>query len=174
MNKIVIIINGNAGVGKDTLCELAAKHFKVKNISAITPIKEIAMQNGWDGSKDAKSRKLLAELKRAFVEYNDLPLNYLCNEYHKFLKSKEEIMFVHIREGEEISKFKRRVHVACQAILITRKEKSDVLWGNQSDDNVNNYQYDHVFKNDDSLKAVEKQFVQLIRQIMELVPDKIM
>ena len=28
--KVVIIINGKGGSGKDTLCELAAKHYKVK------------------------------------------------------------------------------------------------------------------------------------------------
>ena len=32
MNKAVIIINGAGGVGKDTICDLAAKHFKVRNI----------------------------------------------------------------------------------------------------------------------------------------------
>lgn len=51
MNKVAIVINGAGGVGKDTLCELAAKHFKVMNISSITPIKEIAALCGWDGTK---------------------------------------------------------------------------------------------------------------------------
>ena len=46
MEKIVIIINGVGGAGKDTLCDLASKHYKVKNISAITPIKEIAQKCG--------------------------------------------------------------------------------------------------------------------------------
>ena len=32
MNKAVIIINGAGGVGKDTLCSLAEKHFRVRNI----------------------------------------------------------------------------------------------------------------------------------------------
>ena len=48
MEKIVIIINGRGGVGKDTLCDLAAKYFKVEKISAITPIKEIAQNYGWE------------------------------------------------------------------------------------------------------------------------------
>ena len=33
MKKTAIIINGRGGVGKDTLCELAEKHFKVTNLS---------------------------------------------------------------------------------------------------------------------------------------------
>ena len=40
MKKTVIVINGAGGVGKDTLCEFAEKHFKVMNVSSITPIKE--------------------------------------------------------------------------------------------------------------------------------------
>ena len=50
MKKIAMVINGAGGVGKDTLCDLADKHFGVMNISTITPIKEIAAQCGWDGT----------------------------------------------------------------------------------------------------------------------------
>ena len=42
MNKTVLVINGAGGVGKDTLCAMAAEKFRVENISSITPIKEIA------------------------------------------------------------------------------------------------------------------------------------
>lgn len=71
MKKIVIIINGNGGVGKDTLCDFAAEKYKVTNVSAITPIREIAFQHGWKGEKTPKSRKFLADLKRIFVEYRE-------------------------------------------------------------------------------------------------------
>ena len=81
MKKIVIIINGNGGVGKDTLCDFASEKYTVTNISAITPIKNIAYQFGWRGEKDQKSRKFLADLKKTFIEYNDLPYRYLVGEY---------------------------------------------------------------------------------------------
>lgn len=35
MKKATIIINGAGGVGKDTLCELAAKHFSVDRKSVV-------------------------------------------------------------------------------------------------------------------------------------------
>ena len=57
--KIVIIINGKGGAGKDTVCEIAARYFNVEIISAITPIKDIARQHGWNGEKDNKARKFL-------------------------------------------------------------------------------------------------------------------
>ena len=105
MKKQVFVINGPGGVGKDTLCAMAAQHFKVKNVSSITPIKEIATQCGWGGEKTDRARKFLADLKALTVEYNDYPTKWITKEYEDFLSSDEEIMFVHIREGAEIRKF---------------------------------------------------------------------
>ena len=159
MEKTVIIINGAGGVGKDTLCGMAGRHFKVRNVSSITPIKKIAeVYGGWNGEKDAKARKFLADLKRLFVEYNALPFRYLCEEYEKFMQGEDEILFVQIREGEEIEKFKNWVKTPCITLLITRFQIDQVLWGNSSDDNVGSFQYDHTFHNDSSLEAAEAEF----------------
>ena len=97
MNKIVIIINGSGGVGKDTLCDIVGKHYSTMNVSSVDPIKEIASKNGWNGEKDSKSRKFLADLKKLFVDYNDLPQKYLFEKYNEFLANDNEILFVHIR-----------------------------------------------------------------------------
>lgn len=37
--KMIVIINGKGGVGKDTLINSVSKIFRVKNVSSITPIK---------------------------------------------------------------------------------------------------------------------------------------
>ena len=57
MRKAVIIINGNGGVGKDTLCEFAGAAYRTQNISSVTPIKEIASRYGWRGEKDSRSSR---------------------------------------------------------------------------------------------------------------------
>lgn len=159
MEKIVIIINGSGGVGKDTLCDFAAKHFRVRNVSSISLIKEIARKDfGWDGQKDSKSRKLLADLKEAAANYNDMPFHYLCKEYQRFLKSSAQILFVHIREGKEIEKFKNHVSGACYTLLVTRKLNGKVEWGNASDDNVEEYKYDWTYENNKPLKESERDF----------------
>ncbi|MDE7322635.1 MAG: hypothetical protein K2N73_07840 [Lachnospiraceae bacterium] len=163
MEKIVFIINGNGGAGKDTLCDFAARHFKVQSISSITPIKEIARKyGGWDGEKDDKSRKFLAGLKQLFVDYNDLPFQYLCSEYNKFLKSKSQILFVHIREGAEIDKFKEHISGICYTLLITREMNEAIRWGNASDDNVKMYNYDLVYENNKPLKESEQDFCEFL------------
>ena len=84
MKKLVMVMNGKGGVGKDALCQALESRFSVVNISSITPIKEIASQHGWQGEKTPEARRFLAELKRVFVEYNDLPTRYLVEQYGAF------------------------------------------------------------------------------------------
>jgi len=165
MTHKIIIINGTGGVGKDTLCEFAARHYRVKNVSSITPVKEIARRyGGWNGEKDAKSRKFLADLKQLFVDYNDMPFHYLCGECDAFLKSENEILFVHIREGGEIAKLKEYAGKTCVTLLVERDMGGTACWGNEADDNVRDYPYDFVYHNDRSLAEAEADFCSFLEQ----------
>lgn len=169
MKKAVLVINGVGGVGKDTLCDLAAKHFRVKNISSITPIKEIAAMCGWDGAKDQKGRKFLSDLKLLCVEYNDYPTVWLMRQYHVFLAADDEIMFVHIREPQEIEKFVRATDGVAKTLLIRggdRFPKEQHRYGNSADDGVENYRYDYYFMNDGSLDEAERRFTDLLSVIL--------
>ena len=166
MKKLVVIINGNGGVGKDTLCDFASEAFGVRNISSVAPIKEIASRYGWKGEKDARARKFLADLKEAFVAYNDLPFTYIKKQYHEFLETpNEEVMFVHIREGEEIDKVKQYITTPCITLLITRKQKRTHCWGNPSDDNVADYTYDYCYANDKKLTEAKSDFIAFLKNI---------
>jgi len=167
MKKAVIIINGAGGVGKDTLCDLASTYFKVKNISSITPIKEIAALCGWSGAKDDKSRKFLADLKQLTVEYNDYPTRWAAERYREFLMSDEQIMFVHIREPEEIAKFVRETNGEAKTLLVRGGERmSKTVYGNAADDSVENYEYDYYFMNDKTLDVAESEFKLLLDSIL--------
>lgn len=165
--KTVIIINGNGGAGKDTLCGFAAEIYRTVNVSSAEPVKEIARRyGGWNGEKDEKSRKFLADLKQLFTEYNDLSCQYLAGEYNKFLKGDAEILFVHIREGKEIDKFKKLVEIPCITLLI-RREKVRQQWGNESDDNVERYVYDYSYDNDKELTEAKLDFQQFLKEIIK-------
>lgn len=166
MNKLVIVINGRGGVGKDTLCEIAATRFSVMNVSSITPIKEIAALCGWDGGKDDRARKFLSDLKRLTVEYNDYPTAWLMDRYSEFLSGSSEIMFVHIREGEEIAKFVKATGGVAKTLLIRggdRLQRGE--YGNASDDEVENYDYDLYFTNDKPLDIGGEEFIGLLASI---------
>lgn len=167
MKKTVLVINGAGGVGKDTLCDLAEKHFKVRNISTITPIKELARMCGWDGSKDDRSRKFLADMKQLTVAYNDFPTNWALNVFHKFMENDEQILFVHIREPEEIAKFIKATEGFAKALLVRGGERMKKChYGNAADDCVENYKYDYYFLNDKSLEEAELAFTELLSSIL--------
>ena len=156
MQQYVFIINGSGGVGKDTICALAARYWRTRTISSITPILKLARQAGWDGKKTPDSRRFLADLKQACIAFNDLPFRYCMEQYQNFLKSDDEILFAHIREPSEMTRFQQVVSVPCYAILV-RRPSSEKVWGNCADDNVGAYPYDGVFLNDRTLDDLPEQ-----------------
>lgn len=169
MEKHVFVINGPGGVGKDTLCAMAAKHFRVRNVSSITPIKQIAAACGWQGEKTDRARKFLADLKRLTADYNDYPSKWVLREYEDFLAGEDEVLFVHIREGEEIKKFVDGTQGGAKTLLIrggTRFHRKKEKYGNEADDGVENYRYDFVFYNDRPLSETEGAFVAFLRRAM--------
>lgn len=162
MNKIVIVINGQGGSGKDTVCSIVGKHYKVKNVSTVDPIKSIARFAGWNGTKDDKSRKMLADLKQVFIEYCDLPLNYIIDEEKKFLTDDNDIMFVHCREADEIKKIVEKSVIRAYTLLIRRNDAHYVHkhFGNLADDDVENYCYDFIYNgNNETLEDLERDFM---------------
>ncbi len=174
MKQTIIVINGRGGCGKDTLCDIAAKHYRVKNVSSITPIKELAAKAGWQGEKDPKSRKMLADLKQLFTEYNDLCNNYILKKAESFLSGDEEIMFVHIREGSEIAKFVRSAQnlagALCKTLLVVRNtdDYSNEALGNAADDCVNEYSYDWRYENSaHTLEELESDFINFLKTVLE-------
>ena len=166
--KLTIVINGSGGVGKDTLCRLASHRWKVRNISSVTPIKDLARQCGWAGEKTDTARKFLADLKALTAAYNDFPTNWCMEEYRSFLETDEEILFVHIREAEEIEKFVRATDGDAVTLLVrggARMANRVSNYGNHADDDVEQYSYDYYFTNDMPLRQVEPLFCTLVEQM---------
>lgn len=153
MEKRIFIINGSGGVGKDTICDAAARFWRVRNISSITPILSVARAAGWDGVKTPAARRLLAQLKEVCTAFNDLPFRYCMEQLAAFRQGDEQILFVHIREPEEIERFRRAVGSDCRTVLVRRPalEQARGLLGNRADDGVEDYRYDGVFCNDGTL-----------------------
>ncbi len=167
MNKLVMVINGRGGVGKDALCDALTKHFKVINKSSVDPIKEIAANYGWQGEKTPKARKFLADLKQVFVEYNDLPTTYLLEQYKAFMESDADIFCAHIREASEIDKFISKIPTKRITMLIRRPDPNGAMpYGNAADDQVESYAYDHVFDNILPLEESGEAFCELIGSIL--------
>lgn len=158
-NKYVIVINGKGGVGKDTCVDAVASKYIVLNCSSITPIKRVAEILGWDyDDKSDGARKLLSDLKMASSKYNDFPYRYLLNKYEQFISGDSaQVMFVHIREPNEIARFKAKIS-ECKTLLI-KSRRTERVFGNVADDNVDNYDYDFVYYNDKPLDEVADDFL---------------
>ena len=169
--KSVIVINGQGQSGKDTAVSFVAEEYKVKSISEITPIKNIAKMAGWNGEKDDKSRKMLSDLKMLFVEYNNLPLKYALSEINKFLKSDKDVLFVHVREGEEIDKLKASSPIKVYTLLMKRTDEDfrQRVYGNSADDKVYDYEYDFTYVgNNKTREDLRISFMQYFKN--EVVP----
>lgn len=167
MGKTIIVINGKGGVGKDTLCKFADKNHEVMVRSAITPVASVAGHCGWNGQKDLKSRKLLSDLKKVMTEYNDAPNNYLVMCYESFMASKYDILFVHIREKEEIVKFRNSIREGAKCItLLIRSNRLSSEYGNTSDDNVEDFNYDYIYNNDLPLDKAEDDFCRFLEMML--------
>lgn len=162
MKKEIIIINGSGGVGKDTFVEFCEEFASVKNISSVDKVKEAAkILVGWNGDKDDKSRKLLVDLKQLSIDYNDYPMTYIKQEADEFMENEEQnMMFVHIREISEIEKVRNMLNA--KTLLITSSRVAKITTNN-SDANVDKYEYDYYISNDgtlDKLKEKAKSFVE--------------
>ncbi|MDR0367458.1 MAG: hypothetical protein LBH41_02680 [Rickettsiales bacterium] len=163
--KTIITINGKGGCGKDTLCEIAGRHFRTLNISSITPIKELAAMAGADYDKSDRARKFLGDLKALCAQYNDLPTRYCLGEAEKFLAGGAELMFAHIREPAEIEKFTARARALAgdradvRTLLVRSKRVEEKVFGNPSDDGVDGYAYDWTYDNDLPLDLAEGDFI---------------
>ena len=159
-NKHIFIINGAAGSGKDSFVDyvkILSKEFvetgDVVNFSSVDEIKKVAKNLGWTGQKDEKDRKFLSDLKSLTTKYCDFSFKSMIHVVSDFLKSlNESILFLHIREPEEIERAK--IAFNAKTLLITRIGVTPIK-SNNSDAKVHDYKYDVVIRNDQDLEALK-------------------
>lgn len=159
--KQIIVINGTGGCGKDTFVELCKKHIKVYNYSSIDKVKEVAKKIGWKGTKSEKDRKFLADLKKLTTDYNDMAFNSIIDAVDIFNNSEDELMFIHIREPEEI---KRVVEQFGAKTLLIKRVGQDIIKSNYSDANVENYNYDYIIENT-TLDEYEDKAINFLKEL---------
>lgn len=178
--KTVIVINGKGGCGKDTLVKFVQsqyERFRVWNVSAIDPVKEIAKIYGYDeNNKSDKWRRFLSLLKEAFIGINYEGVTYyLFKKFDSFVNSDDrngELMFVHIREPHEIDRFLTGIRDAetgeypCNVytLLIKREDTDNKTYGNKSDDEVENFNYDFTFVNKDGEDVDKYKFMIYLKE----------
>lgn len=170
MNNLLIIINGQGGVGKDSLIK-SLKNIEVINISSIDSIKEIATSIGYMGEKDPKSRKFLSDLKALLNEYNDYPYKQLISKVREANKAMDNgVIFIHIREPKEIERFKKDFENEEIYTMIVLRE-TGIIYNNKSDEEVFDYNYDITFMNEKDIEYTSMYFNDLILSLKEYLND---
>ena len=164
--KHVIVLNGTARSGKDTLALFIHEAFEsltIYNLSTVDKIKEVATILGWTGEKDDKSRKFLSDLKDLSTEYNNGPFRYIVNSIENN-DSLNTIHFIHCREPKEIQKLKDYFGHMCHTVLMRRPDVQ--RFNNHADQDVEQFNYDHVILNDGTLNDLRLKAVDLINRII--------
>jgi hypothetical protein len=168
----VIIINGSAQNGKDNFVKYFKKNYEYKcmNWSAIDKVKKIAKRNfGWNGKKTNEARKFLSEIKRIWIEFNNGPFEDIVKKISKHfltlseIDSKNIVYFIHCREPYEIQKFADKYGDDCVTLLLKREDR--LVPDNDSDKNVDNYNYNFIIKNNGNKKDLEQESIKFIENI---------
>ena len=85
------------------------------------------------------------------------------------MQSDDDILFVHIREGDQIKAFLNCIKDTCIAstLLVNRgKSHNHIFYGNVSDDHVDNYWYDYYYNNDCSFQEAEQSFLTFFDKVL--------
>ena len=168
----IIIINGYGGSGKDTFVELVKQNTNckhVENISSIDPIKDLAISLGWDQEKNDKNRTMLSELKRVCNFYFGTSDKYVDEKVDEFTNSSDDnsdlfLLFIHVREKEEIRKYMLKYDAI--TLCITRPDIE--IPTNDSDRQVMDFNYKFYVNNDKDIPTLRKKsesFVNILRNL---------
>ena len=147
----VIVINGMGGSGKSTFISLCHEiDPRVIETSTVDFVKEIALQAGWDGEKDQKSRRLLSDIKDAFERYDDVP----NKKIDEFIQSHpDNIIFVNAREPHNIQYYKNKYNAL--TIIVTNPHVTPIT-SNHADAGVYDYIYDLYIENSGDLNLLKE------------------
>ena len=178
---MICIINGAPQAGKDTFCELVQNFMDDNlcyNLSSIDLPKKMALLCGWDGVKNNDSRKFLSDLKDLITQFNDAPFNYIikqvkdikCKMKYYSISEDKYIVFIHIREPEEIKKVVAALNA--QVLLIRRAAAEIQKVSNHADAEVLNYSYDYIIENNGTIEELQQKAQIFIKNLASKYKEK--
>lgn len=172
----IVAINGAGTSGKDlfidqfeAVCQERDPSIKIGRFSSVDLIYGYARQLGWDGVKDDKGRRLLSDLKSALARYNDLPYQYMEGKIKDFCSDcpGEGVIFLHIREPQEIKRLAEEYGHDVTSLLITRRGVNPGDFTNDSDRGVMRYPYNCITSNDGTVRDL-KSSARMFYDILEV------
>lgn len=188
--KYILIFNGYPKSGKTTFEKALAERHNSLIYSSITPVIELTEQmiksagdkdlnDLYDftaATKSAKYRKLLSDMKNALYSFDDgIYINSkLYKQVLKFVNDDSiEFLMTDIREPKMIKSFiqllksKEVFSYNFKVRTVFVKNVHNELFGNISDDNVEDYQYDLVIHNNSTLEKFTGEILEGFIQILK-------
>lgn len=202
MKKAIVIINGKGGIGKDTLINSIeqGKNCYVHNSSSITLVRDMCEPItvlSSKAEKDLAYRQMLADIKHAVDRYyrqkhgiglttkdmiDDVFEYWLEDELEKIEGYTSSVIFIHIREPENIKEFlaetkkelkKRGINDVILTTLLIRSERGLDSYGNSSDDRVENFEYEHIYESKNGINEDAECFRKMFfSEIMGMESDE--
>jgi len=168
---IVILLNGHPQSGKDTFADVAINEFGGHKQSTIDACKEFAYGMGWDGVKNEKSRRMLSDLKKFYIEHFDGPFKDLTNDIEWCKNGGTRLFFTFSREGSEIQRIKdwcEENDIPFFYIFVTRKNEW-VDYGNDSDNNIcYGPEPDYICHNNwETIKDYSKEILMVVKELLD-------
>lgn len=175
---LVVIINGSGTAGKDTVVDIVDEMVDntfVYNVSSIDVVRQAANLLGWTSSKTDHDREFLHQLKMLASKFYNHSFWYMLgrhewnmNMYANKINDMHLIGFFHIREPEEIEKFKQAIQSRnCPVLTLLVKRDNIDKFSNDADKNVENYQYDYVIENNGTIEDLENNVIELFNNILK-------
>lgn len=170
---IIVIINGFPGAGKDTFvacCGMVVKE-GVYNLHTSQPVKDALFSLGWKNEKTPEIRDLLAYLRKESDSFFDTSFQYITSKVRQFglAENFKPIIFIHCREPINIKRYVDS-YKRVTTLLISRQrgesETFEPLSTNDSDRDVNLYQYDKVIQNDGSVQELYAKAKEYVEELL--------
>lgn len=166
---MVFIVNGAARNGKTTFENLVNKIGREKYgletaiFSTIDCIKDIALDCGWNGEKDEKSRAMLSDMKILFTKYLDYPFKETCKQIDMSILDGVDFIFVDSREREDIKRYVDKYEAI--TIYIENINNKESFY-NSADigARIDHYPYDYCIENNGTLEDLENRVIEFIEK----------
>ena len=149
---MLIIINGSAGVGKDSFVECCRRYLyfnnsnkNIINLSSVAKVKQFCKDiMGIDpNDKSNTNRKIWHETK---MKYKDWLFWETSNYIASVIKDNiNNIIFFHVREIDEIKRYCQ--YFINQKVLTVLVRRDIKVPNNNADEQVETYDYDYVIEN---------------------------
>lgn len=160
-NVPIFVVNGVSGSGKSTFESLVKAAAKADGddvllLSMAADVKDFCAEClGWDGGRDEKSRKLLADIISALSDYKEVPKLCICNTIFEAMgdningKAKWRAIFIDARELKDIEWFE---HTLKALSVYVQRDNMTNSWSNEADKQATmQYPYELYVRNNGTL-----------------------